>query len=194
MKGLSDAALMWLIVMLNRLAAQLGGIAHHLSFVHFKNFVFAPQRSDIFVCRPFPFRDNLMQMIVYQLLTDDAELPFTHISEVMPWFERKLGVTTRFAASSWRRGQYRIFKSHLSYRRSPTIPKGPGRYIYVTRDGRDVAMSYYKFHQSHMNFEGSFEEFFQIFMRGHVQFEVLVRARGGLAIRTRATGCAVRLL
>jgi hypothetical protein len=170
MKRLCGTILKSLIVWLNRSAAWLSTLSFHLTFVHFKNFVFAPRPSDIFVVSYPRSGTTWLQMIVYQILTDDAELPFSHISEVMPWFERKVGVA-RFVPLCCKRGEYRVFKSHLSYRRpSPTIPKGPCKYIYVMRDGRDVALSYYRFYQSHMRFQGSFEDFFPLFMRGDVQY------------------------
>ncbi len=61
----------------------------------------------------------------------------------------------------------RIFKTHLPY---PKVPKGPGRYIYVARDGADVAMSYYNLYRNYNQFKGTFDEFFERFMRGKVEF------------------------
>ena len=61
----------------------------------------------------------------------------------------------------------RVFKSHLSYRK---IPKGPCKYIYVARDGKDVAVSYYHFYTTHMAFKGTFDEFFERFLKGEVHY------------------------
>jgi hypothetical protein len=56
-----------------------------------------------------------------------------------------------------------VFKSHLGYCK---IPKGPCKYLYVARDGKDVAVSYYHFQKTHMGYKGTFDEFFERFLRG----------------------------
>ena len=61
----------------------------------------------------------------------------------------------------------RIFKSHLDYQH---IPKGPCRYIYVERDGKDVVVSYFHFHVSHLGYKGTFAEFFDLFVQGKVMY------------------------
>ncbi len=50
------------------------------------------------------------------------------------------------------------------------IPKGPCKYIYVAREGKDVAVSYYHLYRTHLGYEGTFAEFFQRFMHGKVEF------------------------
>jgi hypothetical protein len=60
-----------------------------------------------------------------------------------------------------------VFKSHLSYRK---IPKGPCRYIYLARDGKDVAVSYYHFQKTHMGYQGALDEFFERFLEGEVPY------------------------
>jgi hypothetical protein len=101
-------------------------------------------------------------MILYQLTTD-GRMDFAHITQVCPWFERSLKDGTAFEALP----APRVFKSHLSYRK---IPKGPCKYIYVVRDGKDVAVSYYHFYVTHMSFKGTFDEFFQRFLDGQVLY------------------------
>jgi hypothetical protein len=103
-----------------------------------------------------------MQMILYQLVSQ-GDMDFTHISHVAPWLEFYFDEGKDLEALP----SPRIFKSHLPYRR---VPKGPGRYIYVIRDGKDVAVSYYHFYVANMGFKGSFPEFFNRFMRGKVQY------------------------
>jgi len=58
-------------------------------------------------------------------------------------------------------------KTHLPYK---WTSKARCKYIYVLRDGKDGAVSYYYFYVSHLGFKGTFDEFFaQNFMRGKVQ-------------------------
>jgi hypothetical protein len=106
-------------------------------------------------------------MILYQLTTD-GRMDFAHITQVCPWFERAL-ITGRDLDIL---PGPRVFKSHLTFRR---IPKGPCKYIYVARDGKDVAVSYFHFHQSHMSYKGSFEEFFEQFLAGDLHYKSWLR-------------------
>jgi hypothetical protein len=95
-------------------------------------------------------------------MTSDGSMEFEHISEVCPWFERSI-VTGRDLEAL---PSPRIFKTHL---RHFLLPGRPCRYVYVMRDGEDVAMSFFHFYCSHFGFKDSFSEFFKLFCRGKVQ-------------------------
>jgi peroxiredoxin len=123
---------------------------------------FVPRPDDIFVVTYPRSGTTWMQMILYQLTTA-GNMDFPHITTVCPWFERSLKDGTTYDSLP----APRVFKSHLSYRK---IPKGPCRYIYVARDGKDVAVSYYHFCRTHMGFQASFDEFFERFLKGAVPF------------------------
>ena len=103
-----------------------------------------------------------MQMLLYQL-TSDGNMNFEHISEKIPFFENNVLQESFFEE----RASPRIFKTHLMHM---AIPKGPCRYIYVTRDGRDVAVSYYHFYCSHLGCKEPFHRFFERFLSGRVQY------------------------
>jgi hypothetical protein len=119
---------------------------------------FAPRPDDIFIVTYPRSGTTWMQMILYQL-TSEGKMDFLHITTVCPWFERSLKDGKAYEGLP----APRIFKSHLSYRK---IPKGPCKYIYVARDGKDVAVSYYHFHKTHMGYKGTFDEFFERFLTG----------------------------
>ena len=121
-----------------------------------------PRPDDIFIDTYSRSGTTWMQMILYQLTTD-GNMDFPHIAEYCPWFERSLRAAQGFET----RPSPRIFKSHLPYQK---IPKGTGKYIYVARDGKDVAISYYHLYRMYQGYAGTFEEFFELFMRGNVQF------------------------
>ncbi len=125
-----------------------------------KHFKFVPRADDIFIVTYPRSGTTWMQMILYQLTTDGS-MEFTHIAEHSPWFERSAESDRGYEE----RASPRVFKCHLSY---ADIPKGPGRYIYVARDGRDVALSYYHLYRSHNGYKGTFAEFFELFMGGKV--------------------------
>jgi len=128
---------------------------------------YIPRPEDIFIVSYPRSGTTWMQMILYQLSTD-GNMDFMHISEVCPWFDRMLLFNIMNGDDLEKLPSPRIFKSHLPYK---WIPRGPCKYIYIARDGKDVAVSYFHFYQSHLNFKGNFSEFFdQYFMRGKVQY------------------------
>jgi hypothetical protein len=143
-------------------ANLLSAAAHKIQLVRLTRLEFVPRSDDVFIVTYPRSGTTWMQMILYQLITDGG-MNFPHIYEYCPWFERSSRSGLGFEA----RPSPRLFKSHLTYHR---IPKGPCKYIYVARDGRDVAVSYYHLYQSHNGFEGTFTQFFDRFLRGSVEF------------------------
>jgi hypothetical protein len=117
--------------------------------------------DDIFIVTYPRSGTTWLQMILYQLTTDGS-MDFPHINAVCPWFERSLRLGWDLDALP----SPRVFKSHLPF---DEVPQGPGRYLYVARDGKDVAVSYFHFYQSHLGFQGNFAEFFKLFLRGEVR-------------------------
>jgi hypothetical protein len=119
---------------------------------------FTPRADDILVVT-YPRSGTTWTQMILRQLTTDGGMDFAHIAQVSPWLEWAL----RSGRDLDRLPAPRVFKSHLSYRR---IPKGPCRYIYVARDGRDVAVSYYHFARTHMQYRGTFGEFYDRFLTG----------------------------
>src|SRR6266700_582516 len=115
--------------------------------------------TDIFIVSYPKSGTTWMQMIVYQLLTD-GNMNIPHISSFIPHLEA--GVSPERLAA---RPDPRILKSHLPYRQ---IPKGNGKYIYLLRNGLDVAVSYYFHHRRYLIYRDSFEAFFGRFLSGAV--------------------------
>jgi Sulfotransferase domain len=58
----------------------------------------------------------------------------------------------------------RMIKSHEPYQ--PLYPK----VIYLYRDGRDVAVSYYNFYRTVRQYGGTFDDFLGLFLKGKVNF------------------------
>lgn len=126
---------------------------------------FVPWDDDIFISSYPRSGTTWMQFLVY-LLATDGSMDFQHISQVTPWWERALAWGNATADDFARRPGPRIFKSHLPY---AWLPRR-GRCIYMVRNGRDVAVSYYHLYCSHLGFQGSFSLFFQRFLRGELQY------------------------
>jgi hypothetical protein len=155
--------------LLHALAAAsqwLAGLAHNaaakLQSFRLTHFEFVPRPDDLFIVTYPRSGTTWMQMILYQLTTEGG-MDFPHIAEYCPWFERSL----RSARGFDTRPSPRLFKSHLPYAR---IPKGPCKYLYVARDGKDVAVSCYHLCRRYNGYDGTFAEFFERFLRGQVEF------------------------
>ena len=140
----------------------MGAAARQLQWVRLAHLEFVPRPDDVFIVTYPRSGTTWMQMILYQLTTDGS-MDFPHIYEYCPWFERSSRSGLGFEA----RPSPRLFKSHLTYKK---IPKGPCKYIYVARDGKDVAVSYYHLYRSYNGFEETFPEFFNRYLRGKVGF------------------------
>ena len=142
---------------LGRAYLKLGTVRYRL--------VYEGSPDDLFIVTYPKSGTTWLQMIVYQLTTD-GEITFAHIDEVSPHLEETLIPTGRTLSDL--PGTPRVVKSHLSY---GDIPKGPGKYIYGTRNGLDVAVSYY--HQSRKWPQWNqrpLDEFFSRFLEGRVPY------------------------
>ena len=66
----------------------------------------------------------------------------------------------------------RILKSHLTYNIIPKSANEDGRcrYIYVARNPKDVAVSYFKFWTTLERFKGPWESFVKLFLEGNGKF------------------------
>jgi hypothetical protein len=153
--AVTAATLRWLMLRLASARASLDDF-------ELRHFRFKPRADDIFIVTYPRSGTTWMQMILYQLTTDGS-MSLGHIAEHSPWFEQSPDSADGFEECAGPR----VFKSHLPFKR---IPKGPGRYIYVARDGRDVAVSYYHLYRSHNGYVGTFDEFFELFLCGNVMF------------------------
>jgi hypothetical protein len=161
LKRLAARFLSAVAALLQWLAGLLSNAARKVQWVRLARLEFVPRPDDIFIVTYPRSGTTWMQMILYQLTTD-GRMDFPHIAEYCPWFER----SGRSARGFDTRPAPRLFKSHLAYR---DIPKGPCKYIYVARNGRDVALSYYHLYRTYNGYQGTFAEFFDLFLRGKVE-------------------------
>jgi Sulfotransferase domain len=165
-KSLASYVLQLTSLLLHWIGGLFTRIAQNLDLSRAGYLEFIPRTDDIFIATYGRSGTTWMQMILYQLTTDGS-LDFPHISQVSPWFERVLSKKLMSADQLNQLPSPRLLKTHLHYK---WTPKCRCKYIYVFRDGRDVAVSYYHFYVSHLGFKGTFSDFFeQNFMRGRVQ-------------------------
>ncbi|HYG65656.1 MAG TPA: sulfotransferase domain-containing protein [Thermoanaerobaculia bacterium] len=139
-------------------AASLhNSLLFHLGFkLHFK-----VRPDDIFVATYPKSGTTLTQMILYQLTTDGS-MDFPHVDAVMPFYELEFmrGLPARFEALP----SPRVFKSHLLREHLPD----QARYIYVTRNLEDVAVSAYHHYCLVTGVENDFTLYTEAFAQGGV--------------------------
>jgi hypothetical protein len=132
----------------------------------FKGYLsFEPCDSDIYVAS-YPRSGTTWMQYILCLLTRGLESGFGHIGEVVPWWERSLALRLEAPQNLAALPDPRVFKTHLPLRWLPAR----GRYIYLYRNGPDVAVSYFHLYRRYLGFDGTFEQFFDRFMEGRLQY------------------------
>ncbi len=118
---------------------------------------FGARDSDIWVATFSKSGTTWMQMILYQLTTA-GDMSFDHLFDVSPWVYyaalRKVEPKTT--------PDPRILKTHDGYEFMAANSRG--RTIYVLRDGKDVAVSWYHHRCNFRGFEGTFDAHFDEFL------------------------------
>lgn len=99
---------------------------------------FRPRPDDVIVATYAKAGTTWMQQIVHGLRTR-GDMDFDEISAAVPWIEMAHDLDMDLEAEQ--AGQPRAFKTHFSWH---DVPKG-ARYIFVFRDPKDSAVSFYNF-------------------------------------------------
>ena len=128
---------------------------------------YAAQPGDIFVATYPKCGTTWTQYIVYLLLHGGESLPAGKtINDVFPHLEEVGEAVVRALPEP------RLVKTHLPFERTPW--HSTARYIYVARNPFDCAVSFYHHTRGfikHYDFaDGTFDEFFECFVRGAVDF------------------------
>ncbi|MCJ8745523.1 hypothetical protein PDJAM_G00131200 [Pangasius djambal] len=131
---------------------------------------FQVQDDDIFVITYPKFGTTWMQEILPLLLNGGDLTPVLTLQayERVPWLEevRAAQVVAKLSAP-------RAFISHMPYHLMPlTFFHSKAKVIYITRNPKDVVVSYFYFHQmaSYLHDPGTFEEFTDSFLARNVMF------------------------
>jgi hypothetical protein len=128
---------------------------------------YRPSPGDVFVSTYPKCGTTWIQYIVYLLLHGGEPLPAgVRMDDVFPHLE-EVG-----SASVGALPEPRLIKTHLPFERAPWHPAA--RYIYAVRNPFDCAVSFYHHTRGfvrHYDFaDGTFEDFFECFIRGEVDF------------------------
>ena len=122
---------------------------------------FEERHDDIYVATYQKAGTTWLQMILYQMLFRAGD-NFNHIYDVSPWpsNEAFLGLT---AEKTNQLPSPRILKTHNPY--SHFSKEVKGRFIYLYREGKDIAASVYHHEKNYLdpeqNFDAAFKKHFQ---------------------------------
>jgi hypothetical protein len=129
-------------------------LGRELAYHYHAWFQFKPRPDDIFIITYPKSGTTWVLAMLYQILTD-GNMDFGHIDDNYPWFGYFKGRNFDGLKSP------RIFRSHRSYWHFPNFP---GRYIYVYRNGMDVAVSFY-YHLKRFDQNLAFDNLFNSWMK-----------------------------
>lgn len=142
--------------LVDKVGRRLKKISDKLSFMLYK-LEFGERDDDIYIVTYPKSGTTMMQMILYHLTTQ-GDLTFNHIYEVSPWIRNASIRGEKLKEFS----SPRLIKSHDFYKE---FSKGvKGRFIFVYRDGMDVAVSLYHQNRNYNNPDLEFNEFISKFL------------------------------
>ncbi|KAM8799312.1 sulfotransferase 2B1-like [Eudromia elegans] len=148
---------------------SLPGHLHTKESLHFAT-TFPFRDSDVLIVTYPKSGTTWMQEILTLLYSDGDALPAQTIPnwERAPWLEQ-----IYFKDTLRDTGGPRLITSHLPARvLAPALQRARAKVIYVARNPRDVAVSFYHFHRlaKFLPEPGSFDAFLERFLEGSVQY------------------------
>lgn len=127
---------------------------------------FESRPNDIFI-GSYPHSGGTWLQRIVHVLAANGDVPYPQGADLVPWFEHGMAQGACWARDLGYGPGPRLFKTRLPLRWLPR----PGKYIYVQRDGRDVAVSYYQQHYpSSLHSRAEFASFFERFVSGDVPY------------------------
>lgn len=144
--------------LIHKLGKNISKAAEELNYLKFK-MDFGERDDDIYIITFPKSGTTLMQMMLYQLTTN-GKVDFKHIYDVSPWirndsFKRR---KPRLDLPS-----PRLIKSHDTYEYYDKATKG--KFIYIIRNGMDVAVSLYNQRKNYGSPNLDFDKYFEGFMK-----------------------------
>jgi hypothetical protein len=104
------------------------------------------------------------------LLVHNGEQGEQRLTDAVPWLETLPHRSSDMAEFLKTMPQRRLFTSHLPYQLMPLAKNTTAKFVYVSRNPKDVATSFYFHDQSKGGYEGTWEEHFQLFLDGGLTF------------------------
>lgn len=122
---------------------------------------FEERDSDVYIVAFPKSGTTWMQVILYNMVTEDADMSFEHIYDVSPWTSNEAFLNRKPDRVN-SLPEPRLIKSHDKYDFFHKDIKG--RFIFIYRDGKDVAESYFHHNRNYVDpdltFDKNFDEHF----------------------------------
>jgi hypothetical protein len=132
---------------------------------------FVPRSDDVFVVT-YPRSGTTWTRQILHLLLNHGQQGDTDFHQTVPYLDYSMIGLPIPEHVEYLMGmdQQRYLTTHFPYNFMPKAGTSLGRYIYVARNPKDCAVSTYYFYLSlaQIGFDGSWEEFFELFIRGLV--------------------------
>ena len=129
---------------------------------------FTIKDNDIFVVT-YPRSGTTWTEQIVHLLVNHGEQGDLLLTDAVPWLETIPHRPKGMSLLDEMKG-HRLFTSHLPFPLMPMSKTSAAKYIYVARNPKDVATSFYFHDQSKGGYEGTWDEHFQLFMNGSLTF------------------------
>lgn len=124
---------------------------------------FEQRDSDIYISAFPKSGTTWMQVILHNLVTD-GDMSFEHIYDVSPWASNEAHINKTPERIN-QLPEPRLIKTHDRY--DFFDPQLRGRFIFIYRDGRDVAESYFHHNRNYVDPDLTFEQNFEThFIKG----------------------------
>ena len=130
---------------------------------------FVVKDGDVFVVT-YPRSGTTWTEQMVHLLVNKGEQGEQRLTDAVPWLETLPHRPNGMIEFLKTMPQRRLFTSHLPFQLMPHLNDTTAKIVYVARNPKDVAISTYFHNQSKMNYEGTWEEHFQLFLHGDVGF------------------------
>lgn len=130
---------------------------------------FVVQDDDVFIVT-YPRSGTTWTEQMVHLLVNNGEQGQQRLTDAVPWLEtlpRRPNGMIEFLKTMPPR---RVFTSHLPYQFMPRLGNTTAKIIYVARNPKDVAISNYFHNQSKAGYEGTWEEYFRLFLYDDAKF------------------------
>lgn len=130
---------------------------------------FVVQGDDLFVVT-YPKCGTTWTEQIVHLILNQGEQGEQRITDAAPWLEtlpKRPGGMQAFLQTLAGR---RLFTSHLPLALMPDFSATKGKYIYVARNPKDTAVSFYYHDRSKAGYDGSWAEHLSLFMQGQVMY------------------------
>lgn len=130
---------------------------------------FVVQDGDVFVTT-YPRSGTTWTEQIVHLLVNNGEQGEQRLTDAVPWLEtlphRPNGMVEFLKTMPPRR----LFTSHLPYSLMPPLNNSTAKVVYIARNPKDVAISNYFHVKSKANYDGPWEEYFQLFLNDDIGF------------------------